>query len=107
MNPLRELGPLGQSVWLDFISRSVLRSGELQRLVDEDGVSGVTSNPTIFQKAMAAGTDYDDQLRGLLAATPQIDTGGAVRGGGARRHPGAPPPCCGRCSTARRARTGS
>jgi transaldolase / glucose-6-phosphate isomerase len=74
VNPLRELGPLGQSVWLDFISRSVLRSGELQRLVDEDGVSGVTSNPTIFQKAMASGTDYDDQLRALLASSPHIET---------------------------------
>jgi transaldolase / glucose-6-phosphate isomerase len=76
VNPLRDLGSLGQSVWLDFISRSVLRTGELRRLVDEDGVSGVTSNPTIFQKAMAAGTDYDDQLRRRLAADPAIDTAG-------------------------------
>jgi transaldolase len=75
VNPLRDLGPLGQSVWLDFISRAVLRDGELQRLVAEDGVSGVTSNPTIFQKAMASGTDYDEQLRGLLAASPRIETG--------------------------------
>jgi transaldolase len=75
VNPLRELGPLGQSVWLDFISRSVLCRGDLQRLVDHDGVSGVTSNPTIFQKAMASGTDYDDQLRRLLAADPRIETG--------------------------------
>jgi transaldolase len=75
VNPLRELGTLGQSVWLDFISRSLLESGGLQRLVDEDGVSGVTSNPTIFQKAMGAGTDYDEQLRAILAATPAIDTG--------------------------------
>lgn len=75
MNPLRELGQLGQSVWLDFISRSVLDKGELQRLVDDDGVSGVTSNPSIFQKAMAAGHDYDDQLRAVLAADPGIRTG--------------------------------
>jgi transaldolase / glucose-6-phosphate isomerase len=74
VNPLRELGPLGQSVWLDFISRGSLKRGELQRLVDDDGVSGVTSNPTIFQKAMAAGTDYDDQLRRVIASTPDITT---------------------------------
>lgn len=73
MNSLRELGLLGQSVWLDFISRGSLRRGELQRLVEEDGLSGVTSNPTIFQKAMAAGTDYDEQLRAVLAADPHID----------------------------------
>jgi transaldolase len=75
VNPLRELGDLGQSVWLDFISRPLITSGELSRFVDEDGVSGVTSNPTIFQKAMAAGTDYDEQLRSLLAANPRISTG--------------------------------
>ena len=75
MNPLRELGHLGQSVWLDFISRSLLIRGELARLVDEDGLAGVTSNPTIFQKAMATGTDYDPQLRALLAANPRIETG--------------------------------
>jgi len=75
VNLLRELGPLGQSVWLDFISRGALRRGELQRLVDEDGVSGVTSNPTIFQKAMAAGTDYDDQFRAAITADPHVETG--------------------------------
>jgi transaldolase / glucose-6-phosphate isomerase len=73
VNPLRELGPLGQSVWLDFISRSVLARGELARLVADDGLAGVTSNPTIFQKAMASGTDYDDQLRAVLSADPAID----------------------------------
>jgi transaldolase/glucose-6-phosphate isomerase len=74
VNPLRELGGLGQSVWLDFISRSLLTRDELARLVDEDGLSGVTSNPTIFQKAMATGTDYDAQLHALLAASPGIET---------------------------------
>ena len=75
MNPLRELGTVGQSVWLDFISRALLASGELERLVAADGVSGVTSNPTIFQKAMAAGTDYDTQFRRLLAFDPDLSTG--------------------------------
>ena len=48
MNPLRELLNQGQSVWLDFISRQLIRSGELKQLVDQDGLRGVTSNPTIF-----------------------------------------------------------
>ena len=74
MNPLCELGHLGQSVWLDFISRSLVLGGELSRLVDEDRLSGVTSNPTIFEKAMAAGTDYDAQFRALLSANPRIGT---------------------------------
>jgi transaldolase/glucose-6-phosphate isomerase len=75
VNPLQELGTLGQSVWLDFISRTLLASGELERLVAADGLSGVTSNPTIFQKAMAAGTEYDAQFRRLLAFDPDLATG--------------------------------
>jgi transaldolase len=71
VNPLRELGQLGQSVWLDSISRSLVASGELARLVQQDGVAGLTSNPTIFQKAMASGTDYDSQFSARLAADPQ------------------------------------
>jgi transaldolase/glucose-6-phosphate isomerase len=75
VTPLRELGTLGQSVWLDFISRALLESGDLGRLVADDGLSGVTSNPTIFQKAMAAGTEYDTQFRRLLALDPDRSTG--------------------------------
>jgi transaldolase len=56
----------GQSVWIDFLSRELLRSGELARLMREDAVSGVTSNPTIFQKAISAGDAYDDQFRDLI-----------------------------------------
>ena len=67
MNPLRELLNQGQSVWLDFIQRSLLHTGELKRLVDEEGVRGVTSNPTIFEKAMAGSADYDESFRELLA----------------------------------------
>jgi transaldolase len=58
---------LGQSVWIDSLSREWLRTGELKRMMDEDAVTGVTSNPTIFQKAMAEGDWYDDQLRQVLA----------------------------------------
>jgi transaldolase len=63
---LHELSEHGQSVWIDSLSREWLRTGELQRLLDEDAVVGVTSNPTIFQKALSEGDWYDDQLRELL-----------------------------------------
>src|SRR6201998_3466885 len=58
-NPLRELSEFGQSVWLDYIRRSLITSGELKRLVAEDGLRGVTSNPSIFEKAIAGSTDYE------------------------------------------------
>jgi transaldolase len=64
-NPLQRLSELGQSVWIDFLSRQSNRDGHLQELIDEDSVVGATSNPSIFQKAMAEGAAYDDQLAGL------------------------------------------
>jgi len=64
-NPLVKLQSYGQSVWLDFIRRSMLVSGELQRLIDEDGLRGMTSNPSIFEKAIAGSNDYDDAIRAL------------------------------------------
>jgi transaldolase/glucose-6-phosphate isomerase len=66
--PLNQLGEHGQSVWLDFISRELVTTGELQRLITEDNVTGMTSNPTIFQKAIAEGSLYDDQIRELIAS---------------------------------------
>src|SRR5438094_609791 len=63
--PLQRLSALGQSVWLDFLSRELLRDGHLQELIDEYAVVGATSNPTIFQKAMTAGSAYDEQLHEL------------------------------------------
>jgi transaldolase / glucose-6-phosphate isomerase len=65
MNPLKELNNYGQSVWLDYIRRSLITSGELQRLIDEDGLAGVTSNPAIFEKAITGSTDYTDFLEDL------------------------------------------
>ena len=59
-NPLIELEKFGQSVWLDNISRDMLLKGELKKLRDEDGLKGVTSNPSIFQKAMGSGHAYDN-----------------------------------------------
>jgi transaldolase len=68
MNPLRALNDFGQVVWMDYIHRTMLTGGELARLVEQDGLTGVTSNPAIFEKAIGGGTDYDEQLRGLLSA---------------------------------------
>jgi transaldolase/glucose-6-phosphate isomerase len=61
-NPLEALQQFGQSVWLDYIRRSLITGGELQRLIYEDGVRGVTSNPSIFEKAIAGTTEYGDVL---------------------------------------------
>jgi transaldolase len=66
MTRLQELAKLGQSVWLDYISRSLITSGDLQSLIDE-GLKGVTSNPTIFEKAIAGSNDYDNDIRRLSA----------------------------------------
>jgi transaldolase len=63
---LHKLSALGQSVWIDYLSRQLLKSGKLARMMEEDAVVGVTSNPTIFQKAIAEGDAYDEQLREIL-----------------------------------------
>jgi len=73
MNSLKQLQDCGQSIWLDYIRRDLITSGEFQRLVEQDGVHGVTSNPTIFDKAITAGTAYDDALRLLLLTDPDRD----------------------------------
>jgi transaldolase len=62
---LHKLSELGQSVWIDFLSRELIHSGELERKMRDDAVVGVTSNPTIFQKAISQGSAYDEQLREL------------------------------------------
>ena len=64
-NSLLDLQALGQSIWIDFISRGMISSGELQRMVEEDGVSGVTSNPSIFEKAIRESSDYEKALQAL------------------------------------------
>ncbi|MFN3519084.1 MAG: transaldolase [Sphingomonas sp.] len=70
MGKLNDLAGAGQAVWLDFVDRKFLEAGGLQKLVDEDGVTGVTSNPTIFQKAMGEGTAYDQTLAAFDKANP-------------------------------------
>lgn len=64
-NPLKDLQTLGQSIWIDFISRGMITSGELQQLIKDDGVSGVTSNPSIFETAITQSEDYDEAIRVL------------------------------------------
>ena len=74
-NPLKQLQEFGQSVWLDYIRRDLITSGELKRLIEEDGLRGVTSNPTIFDKAIEGSALYDDSLRRLLKENPRTPAG--------------------------------
>lgn len=67
-NPLQALAERGQSIWLDYIRRDLLQSGELARMVAGDSVSGVTSNPAIFEKAIASGAEYEDAIRAAARA---------------------------------------
>jgi transaldolase len=64
-NPLRKLETFGQSLWLDYIRRQMITSGELHRLIEEDGLKGVKSNPAIFEKAIAGSHDYDEAIQDL------------------------------------------
>src|SRR5713101_1081717 len=71
-NPLVEVMKLGQSIWYDNIRRAMLVSGDLQKKIDEDDLRGVTSNPTIFEKAITGSTDYDEQMRLLITAGKSV-----------------------------------
>jgi len=68
MNPVEELRRYGQSLWLDYISRGMIRSGELKRLIEESGITGLTSNPTLFERAIDETHDYEDTFESLMAA---------------------------------------
>ena len=72
-NPLRKLEELGQSIWIDFIRRGMISSGELRGLIEDDGVSGVTSNPSIFEKAIVDSHDYDSAIRSMAIAGKNIE----------------------------------
>ena len=65
MNRLKDLEQLGQSLWLDFLSREFLAGDEFKRMIAEDGLKGMTSNPSIFEKAFAHGSAYDEDIRKL------------------------------------------
>ncbi|HEX8805821.1 MAG TPA: transaldolase family protein, partial [Candidatus Aquilonibacter sp.] len=71
-NQLQQLLEAGQSVWLDNLRRSMFASGELKRLIDQ-GLRGMTSNPTIFEKAIGTGDDYDDQIGKLVGTETSAD----------------------------------
>ena len=85
MKPAEKLNQFGQSAWLDIIGRKLLQSGELLRMVKEEGVRGVTANPAIFQKAIAESNEYDDELaRGLKAQKKPFDIYEAIAVGDVR-----------------------
>lgn len=68
MNSLKQIHELGQSIWLDFIDRKIMKSGNLKKLIDEDGIMGVTSNPAIFEKAISGSSDYDQDIDSLAGS---------------------------------------
>jgi len=72
-NPLKALLSYGQSMWLDYIRRDLITSGSLKKMIDEDGLRGMTSNPAIFEKAIADSSLYDDMLKSL-ASRDDLDT---------------------------------
>jgi transaldolase len=71
-NPLQQLAMFGQSIWLDYIRRDLIVSGELRRLIEEDGLRGMTSNPSIFEKAIAGSHDYDKDIRVMMGEGKSI-----------------------------------
>ena len=72
-NPLRQLGTLGQSTWLDYIRRDLIVGGGLRRLIEEDGLRGMTSNPAIFEKAIVDSHDHDEDIRVMALAGKSAD----------------------------------
>jgi transaldolase len=72
-SPLQSLSALGQSVWVDFLSRESIRGGHLQKLIDDDAVVGATSNPSIFEKAMGSGNAYDEQIHELAEQGASVE----------------------------------
>ena len=72
-NKVKQIHDYGQSIWLDFIDREIIKSGTLQKLIDEDGVRGVTSNPAIFEKAITGSSDYDEDIQRLSADQKDLE----------------------------------
>jgi transaldolase len=73
MNPLKQLQEHGQSIWLDYIRRDLITGGELKHLIDDDGLRGMTSNPTIFEKSISGTSDYDESFRKILDSDSASD----------------------------------
>ena len=78
-NPLIDAHQMGQSLWLDFIQRSMLHDGELEKLIQQDGIRGITSNPAIFEAAIANTDEYDPQIRSILETDRSIDALGIFK----------------------------
>lgn len=72
-NKVKQIHEFGQSIWLDFIDRKFIKSGELKKLIDEDGVRGITSNPAIFEKAISSSDEYDEQIAALNSQNKKND----------------------------------
>src|SRR5260221_2860 len=72
-NPLQRLTPLGQSIWLDYIRRDLITDGGLRRMIEQDELRGITSNPAIFEKAIVDTKFYDAEIKSLSAAGKSID----------------------------------
>lgn len=72
-NPLVAANDAGQSLWLDYIQRSMMSSGDLTRLIQDDHVAGLTSNPSIFEQAIAKTDEYDESIKNIISASPDID----------------------------------
>ena len=72
-NPLLKIQEFGQSIWQDYIQRNIILSGELKQLIDQDGIRGVTSNPSIFDTAIAGSRDYDDDIRAMALEGKSIE----------------------------------
>jgi transaldolase len=72
-NPLKQLGTLGQSIWLDYIRRDLIAGGRLRQLIAEDGLRGMTSNPAIFEKAIAESHDYDEDIRAMALQGQSVE----------------------------------
>src|SRR4051812_28739045 len=73
MNLIKQIQEIGQCIWLDFFDREILNSGKLKKMIDEDGIGGVTSNPSIFEKAISGSSDYDEDLRSLIETERNYD----------------------------------
>jgi transaldolase len=72
-NPLKKLESLGQSIWLDYIKKDLMKSGELLKLIEEDGLRGITSNPSIFEKGIAESQDYDEDIQKLRKINSEVN----------------------------------
>lgn len=73
-NPLKQLETLGQSIWLDYLQRDLITSGKLEQLISQDGLRGITSNPSIFEKAIAESHDYDDDIHTMKGEDKDVNT---------------------------------